>query len=324
MSAKRATPCPAGDGPLSAELPGLACAEADGLGQILAWSAGMAEIFGWTSEEMIGCQTPDCLPRTLWNTDRPAQSEITALAKDGRSLALRVWSTPLTGTDGSLRHFIVVVDESEKKFLEQALLEAAEREQRRIGQELHDHLCQHLLGAAFSAKALAGDLDRENSPHAAELHDLARLINDAVTQVRDVSRGLQPVEFDAAGLMSALQELAARTSHSVACTFSCESPVYVRDPAISLHAYRIAQEAVADALHARGAAKIEILLAAHASSVVLTVQADGANQGELTANPQGTAAKTLSYRARAMRGEIAFHHKRGHGTKIVCKFPKKP
>ena len=74
---------------------------------------------------------------------------------------------------------------------------------------MHDYLCQHILGAAFAVKALAGDLDREGSRHAGQLHDLARLVNEAVTQVRDISRGLHPVELESGGLPAALQGLAS-------------------------------------------------------------------------------------------------------------------
>ena len=210
----------------------------------------------------------------------------------------------------------------EKKFLERALLEAAEREQRRIGQELHDHLCQYLLGAAFAAKALAGAMDREKSRLAPQLHDLARLINDAVFQVRDISRGLHPVELDAAGLMSALQELANRAGHSVPCEFCCNADVLVKDPAVALNAYRIAQEAVSSALQ-NAPRKISLTLSRRGDLICLHVADDGKLQGELTADPAGTAAKTLQYRAQAMGGELTMAFDPDSGTSVTCTFPSK-
>lgn len=210
----------------------------------------------------------------------------------------------------------------EKKFLERALLDAAEREQRRIGQELHDHLCQHLLGAAFAAKALAGAMDREQSRLAPQLHDLARLINDAVTQVRDISRGLHPVELDAAGLMSALQELANRASHSVPCEFCCKADVLVSEPAVALNAYRIAQEIVSGALQS-GASRIFLSLTRKGDSICLHVSDDGKIEGELTADPSGTVAKILHYRSQAMAGELIMAFQPGSGTSVTCTFPSK-
>ena len=203
-----------------------------------------------------------------------------------------------------------------------ALLEAAEREQRRIGQELHDHLCQHLLGAAFAAKALAGAMDREQSRLAPQLHDLARLINDAVTQVRDISRGLHPVELDSAGLLSALRELANRASHSVSCTFRCGKDVPVNDPATALNAYRIAQEAVACALQT-GAAKILLALTRKGDSICLRITDDGRIEGPLTADSSGTVARTLYYRSQAMGGELTMLFNPGAGTSVTCIFPFK-
>lgn len=116
--------------------------------------------------------------------------------------------------------------------------DAAEREQWRIGQDLHDYLCQRLLGASFGAKALAGALDRESSPHAGNLHELARLINDSVLQVREISRGLHPVEFNSAGLMLALEELANRATRVTPCSFRCDRQMLVRSQDAAVNAYR--------------------------------------------------------------------------------------
>lgn len=223
-----------------------------------------------------------------------------------------------TGSAPSEETFSELLEE--KKFLERALLEAAEREQRRIGQELHDHLCQHLLGAAFAAKALAGAMDREQSRLAPQLHDLARLINDAVTQVRDISRGLHPVELDAAGLMSALQELANRAGHSVPCEFCCTADVLVKDPAVALNAYRIAQEAVASALQS-GASQILLSLKRQGGSVCLQISDNGKTERELTADPSGTAARVLHYRSQAMAGALTMLFNPGGGTSVTCIFP---
>lgn len=309
---------------LAGEFPGMACVVLGADGTIVSWNADMEKILGWSAAEMTGRPAADFLPEVLLESHGPARAEVSARTKDGRTAALRAWSQPLTKEPGRNGRFIFIVDDSERKFLERALLEAAEREQRRIGQELHDHLCQHLLGAAFSAKALAGDLDRAGAPQSADLHDLARLINDAVAQVRDISRGLHPVERDEAGLMSALQELAARVSHTVPCDFVCEHPVLLDDPVQSLNAYRIAQEAAANALHTTGAGRITITLAAIPAGAVLTICDDGVTEGELTAHPDGIAAKTLTYRARAMRGEIRLAHAPGQGTRITCTFPRIP
>lgn len=255
---------------------------------------------------------------------RPPEDPQISVARRGENphlLSVMPATSGIRGTPPSTEDVISELLE-EKKFLERALLEAAEREQRRIGQELHDHLCQHLLGAAFAAKALAGAMDREQSLLAPQLHDLARLINDAVTQVRDISRGLHPVELDAAGLMSALQELANRAGHSVPCEFCCTANVLVKDPAVALNAYRIAQEAVSSALSS-GATKILLSLKRKGVSICLQISDDGRTEGELTSDPGGTTARTLHYRSQAMAGTLTMVFQPAGGTTVTCIFPSK-
>lgn len=301
-----------------------ACIQSDAAGAIRYWSATAESAFGWKAREVLGQPAV-----SLFCDETAGQELLTAgggearlRVKDGGRLEARIWTTPL-GEENDQSRLILVLDNTETKFLERALLEAAEREQRRIGQDLHDHLCQHLLGAAFSAKALAGALDREKSPHARQLHDLARLINDAVSQARDISRGLHPVELDSAGLMAALQDLATRAGHTVPSQFRCDKDVLVKDPAVALNAYRIAQEAVAEALQS-GAKKISISLARRGQFICLRITNDGPREGELTSQPAGTAARTLHYRAQAMSADLSMTFQSGVGTTINCQFPFKP
>lgn len=207
----------------------------------------------------------------------------------------------------------------EGDFGPRALVEVLERERRAIGRELHDNLCQHLLGAAFSAKALASILEREKSTHAVKLHDLARLINDAVIEARWVSRSLLP--GDGQCLSNALEELAQHAGRNAACSYQSEGDVSIDDPATAVNAYRIAQEAVAAALQQTGAQNIEITLVQSGNSITLHVQDDGQEEGDLTSDPSGVAAKMLRCRARAIHGTISLDFHPGEGTRVSCLFP---
>ncbi len=132
------------------------------------------------------------------------------------------------------------------------------------------------------------------------MHDLARLINDSVTQARDISRGLHPVELDSAGLMSALQELCARAGHSVRCEFRCKANILVENSISARNAYRIAQEAVTTAIQQSKATHITITLSERNDFICLEIVDDGRSEGEFTREPYGTAVRTLRYRAQAM------------------------
>jgi PAS domain S-box-containing protein len=305
----------------------LAIAAVDAQGDVTIWNAAAEQLFDVAEREALGrpllklASTDELKQRLRLAMGSRGTMQIDASweRKNGSRFDASIWVTPLSPSEGG--HLLMMNDITEKKFLERALLEASEREQRRIGQELHDSLCQHLLGAAFAAKALAGSLQNEGSRSAPQLDDLARLINDAVTQARDISRGLHPVELDSAGLMSALQELAARASHSIPCTFRCERSVFVTDSTAALHAYRIIQEAVATATQGT-ASKISIHLYEKDDLVCLEVFDDGKTENELTAELDGMPARIMAYRANAIGGKLDREFAPGKGTTISCCFPR--
>lgn len=306
----------------------LACIVLDAAKKIQNWNESAERLLGWHATEArerpfswLLVPGEECDP--LESTDSfPLHSPCRLRTKNKDVVEVKIQTAPLPGdsTQGS-SHILLLQDLTETKFLEEALLHASDREQRRIGQELHDHLCQHLLGAAFAAKALAGALDREQSASAPQLHELARLINDSVFQVRDLSRGLHPVELDAAGLMSALQELANRAGHSKPCAFRCDHHVLVKSNQAALNAYRIAQEAVTAALLHTQAKKIEMSLSQSENRIRLEIFDDGKKEGVITANPTGIETKTLQYRAQAMKATLTMHFDPAEGTRVTCIFP---
>jgi two-component system, LuxR family, sensor kinase FixL len=308
------------------EASGTALIGVDSALEVTLWSPAGEVIFGWKTEEIVGCGISLLAPKgeferslTRLDNTQARDFECSCRTKGGKTILVNVWASPLAAGTG--RRLLMIRDVSELRFLERAFLSAAEREQQRIGREMHDYLCQHLLGAAFAVKALAGDLDREGSRHADQLHQLARLVNEAVTQVRDISRGLNPVELESGGLPAALQGLAARVSRSVPCEFHCEknAPVGNSDPA--LHAYRVAQEAVAHALQETGATKISIHLSGKSGSIRMEIADDGMKEGSLTADPNSFGSKALHYRAQAIHGQLRAKFQGGIGTHITCTFP---
>ena len=201
---------------------------------------------------------------------------------------------------------------NEREFLERAFLESAERESRRIGQELHDHLCQLLLGAAFSAKALAHSLDPA-SPAAGEAEALARLINSAVVQMREIVRGLDPADLDAGGLREALQKLAQNPR----CRLEAARPVSLPDAATARHLFRIAQEAVANALQHAGAREIVLRLSEDGQAVHLEIADDGTGFDPASTSSRGLGVAMMKIRARAVGGTLRFDTPAGGGSRVL-------
>ncbi len=213
---------------------------------------------------------------------------------------------------------------AELKRLEKEVLEISDQEQRRIGQDLHDGLCQHLTATMFASKILQEELARQSPPHAAQAGQIAAFINQAIGQTRDVARGLDPVKVATNGLMSALEELATmvRDLHRIDCSFHSAAPVLIDDNAAAIHLYRIAQEAVNNAVKHAAPKRIDIGLADADGKIVLTIQNDGKG---LSAGPDrrgGMGLQTMNYRARMIGAALDVKPGPAGGTIVTCALSK--
>lgn len=205
--------------------------------------------------------------------------------------------------------------------LEQEILLVSEREQRRIGQDLHDILCQELAAAAFFLQSAALKLKTKSPVAAKTLSEAANIVNQNVGLARDLARGLHPVEISASGLADALRELAYRCNHgAIKCTFECPRPVRVGDDAVALNLYRIAQEAVNNAIKNGKAKKIILSLARKGGQLILRVEDHG--RGFSPARPtKGMGIHIMKYRADIIGATLELESREGHGTRITCILP---
>jgi len=169
-----------------------------------------------------------------------------------RGISYWDWSLlPIKGTDGSVCGLVLsMVDVTKRKRLEMEILEISRREQRRIGQDLHDVLGQNLTGLSFLAKVLERKLAERNLPEMAEAGKIAKLSNQAVNQARALARGLCPVDLKADGLMTALQDFSFNLENlfGITCYFVCKTPILIHDNVKATHLFHIVQEAVNNAL----------------------------------------------------------------------------
>ena len=174
----------------------------------------------------------------------------------------------------------------------------------------------------FRGKALAGDLGREGSRHAEQLHELARMVNETVSQVRDISRTLHPVELESGELQSAIEGLAGRMKDALPCEFHCVGDVPRPSAQSALHAYRIIQETILHALHHTGATKVSIRLSAKGDSLRIEIFDNGREKARFTATQitsrQRPCATGLKQSADNLR--LKFHS--GVGTSVGCTFPQ--
>ena len=207
--------------------------------------------------------------------------------------------------------------------LQKELLEISEREQRRIGRDLHDSLCQHLTGTALASHVLGQKLADKSLPETAEANRLVELVEEAIELTRTLARGLHPVEMRAEELADNFQELAAGASDrfKVACRFECHQTVPLPDVNATTHLYRIAQEAITNAVRHGKAGHINICLDCADGEIVLTVTDDGIGVAENAREGDGLGLRIMAYRADMIGGTFSIERLPTRGTRVTCALP---
>ena len=213
--------------------------------------------------------------------------------------------------------------EAERVRLEREVLETSEHERRRIGQDLHDGIGQQLTAASLATNGLITALESAAPALAPQAENLSRQLRQTIAEVRALSHGLAPVALQDDGLLHALHALADSTAHStgVRCVFECPIPVRVPDAAVAGHLYRIAQEAVTNALKHAAPREIRIGLERRDGAVVLEVDDDGAGLPETLAAGGGIGLQIMRHRAELLGGTFAFGSPPAGGTRIACRIP---
>jgi PAS domain S-box-containing protein len=246
--------------------------------------------------------------------------EVPARRKDGST-----FQTELSVTEfyvGGRRRFAAIHrDISERKALQRELVTITSEEQRRIGQELHDVVGQELTGLGMLAGSLAETL-REHSPDDVEAANrLTSGIERALGQTRKLSKGLVPVEVDADGLRAALAELAERTTHDTGlrCDFDGAKPVRVENNETATHLYRIAQEAVTNALKHGAPRHIKISLERDKDRIILSVRDDGKGISPPARQTEGMGLKTMRFRAALIGATLSIAPVKKGGTLVTCR-----
>ena len=213
---------------------------------------------------------------------------------------------------------------SRQKQLEREIIEVADREKEKLGRELHDGLCQTLAAIAALSATLSRKLvvtsDFDGSAAAARI---ARLLSEAIGEARDLSRGLCPIGLQGGNLAAVLHGLArnVRQLFCVSCTFESEGPILRLPHEVAVHLFRIAQEAVRNALTHGRADRIEISLSGTDVEGLLSVRDNGVGLPDEARQSAGMGVHTMTYRARLIGGSLDMRRLAPHGTAIICAFP---
>jgi PAS domain S-box-containing protein len=276
------------------------------------WPREVAEQFRRNDQEVL-------------RTGRPREVIEYTPSAHGRQRTWLTFKFPFRDRSGQLFSGGIAFDVTQRKELEREVLEVAASEERRIGQELHDGVGQELTGLGLLADALAQRLTTESPAGAVLAEKIVHGIGRVRRQVRSLSHGLVPVEMDPEGLRAALERLAASAAESpgCACTFTSAGPLAVADPDLATHLFRIAQEAVSNALRHSKAHHIRIALHAEPDALTLSVEDDGVGlSASSRRRGKGLGLRLMRYRAGVIGGTLTVAPAACGGTLVTCLIPQ--
>ena len=241
------------------------------------------------------------------------------VTKDGTRIPVEINSHvfPFRGSNVVLS---IGRDISDRREIEMKIAEASERERRILGRDLHDVLCQDLASIEMLASLLKKTLESEASAGRSDvnmIHDLARR---TVVLAKRMSSGLYPVELEKEGLHTALEQLAGNEERMfhVACVFSGDRKISPASQSASLHLYRIAQEAVRNAVKHSGGKHISIVLERKDDGMLLGIEDDGEGMPPDTEKSGGMGLHIMKYRARVLGAVLKISERKEGGTRVAC------
>jgi len=327
----------------------------DPAGIVLTWNRGMQELLGYNREEIVGQSGAVVFSARVAFRKELAQAkgsgesiaEHLNIRRDGGKIRVHDTTTSLRNSKGRLIGFAkvvryidssndrkdddaaielakalarVAVEVEHRRRLEAQLLTAVEQERERLGRDLHDDLSQRLAGAALMTRTLDKELKGRSTADREKARALGDLLAEATNVARNLARGLHPITLTANGLPKALEELAARVPQNVRFNWPTSKKLDL-DPAAALHVYRIAEEAVGNAVRHAQAKSITIELhTTPGRKIALTITDDGNGFGKRL-GPEGMGLQNMRYRARVIRGILKIASAPKRGTVVTCTLP---
>ena len=302
-------------------------------GRILRANKAQAALLGHRSDELFGRRVaefgadPEIVPAMV---ARLAQKEslhhnlVRLRQKDGTILHTLIEANGFWENGRMVHSRWFVRDVTRRVELQKEILGIGEGVQRRIGQDLHDDLCQQLTGIEFLSQALERRLAGKSPVEAVRAREISRLTRQAIGYTRELSHTMSPMELAADGLAEALRNLADRTKRvfRIDCRFRGDSTSLADDGVTRIYLYRIAQEAINNAIKHGKAKRILIGLKTNRDNIILGVQDNGVGLPVKLPAKTGFGLRIMDYRAATLGGSLSVQRRKRGGTCVVCSIPK--
>ena len=302
-------------------------------GRILRANRAFAAMLGQRAEELFGRRVaefgadPDIVPSMVERLARKQSLHdnlVRLRQKDGSVLHAFIDANGMWENGRMVHSRWFIRDVTRRVELQKEILGIGEGVQRRIGQDLHDDLCQQLTGIEFLSQALERRLASKSPVEAARAKEIARLTRQAIGYTRELSHTMSPMELAADGLDTALENLAERTRRvfKTNCQFRGDSTVLADDGVTRIYLYRIAQEAINNAIKHGKAKRILIGLQSNSDKIILKVEDDGVGLPHKLPPKHGFGLRIMDYRAATLGGSLTVQRRKRRGTRVLCSIPK--
>ena len=287
-------------------------------GTVTTWNSGAARIYGFDEEEIVGTNVSRVFPpgekdrfsaRVYPTVSRDGTYEFVArsIRKDGNEIYVAVRASAFQDPSSDSNAVLICANDiTVQKQLEQRTLEISEREQQRIGLDIHDDLCQQLAGIGCLAKVLEKQMGDLYAAGAEGLAQLGKMVTEANVRARGIARGLAPAMIEHLGLKRALEDLAAqsRIVYEIDCSIESKELSPELPQSISVQLFRIAQEAVSNAVNHGAATRVDFTLNGNDDEIRLVVKDNGRGMDSQEAS-DGLGLLSMRHRAEVLDGELS-------------------
>lgn len=310
---------------------------ADERGRIESFNKAAEKLFGYTEAEVIGKNLNVLMPPPyreehdsyVRNYIETGEAQIIGIGRevegqrrDGSIFPLELAVSEVQ-VEGRRIFTGIIKDISDRRRLELEILRISEQEQRRIGQDLHDGLGQMLTGIGLLSQHLARQLRESDHATAAEADEITGLIREADQQARALARGLVPVDIEVEGLATALNRLSKNVQalFGIVCHVRTIGSPAALDASSLTHLFRIAQEAVSNAVKHGQATEVSIALAFSADRIRLRIRDNGVGFSDSKAGNGGMGVPIMLHRARIIGGTLEIRSNPDEGASVTCTVP---
>lgn len=298
-------------------------------GQVTYLNPAFTGLFGWTLQQCLGKKMDHFVPDEEWDDTAKMIAAVTSgqtltatqtrrYDKAGKMIHVSISGSTYRDSNGELAGSVIILrDITRSRHLQKQVMNIGDRERQKIGQDLHDDLCPHLIGIQGLSSVLEANLREASSPDADLAKQIEHLVGAAVEKTRSLTRGLCPVHMVSHGLETALQDLARHTESvsGIACRFHCVGEVSFKDNTTATHLYYIAQEAVNNAVRHSGTGRINISLSGKKEHIEMRIS-DAGKGIPVTLKNMGIGLQIMPYRAKMIGASFNIDSDPESGTTI--------